>query len=118
MSELNKEILDTYCKNSQIDNSDYIKVGMSTCGLAAGAQETFQTFTDEIKKRNINIQVQKCGCVGKCYAEPLVEVKVEGLPAVIYGKVTQEVALEIIEKHLVEKSLVNDHIFEFQYNQI
>jgi (2Fe-2S) ferredoxin len=47
-----------------------------------------------------------------CYAEPLVEVNVEGLPPVIYGMVNKDVATKILEKHVISKMLVNDYIFE------
>jgi len=91
---------------------DWIKVGMSSCGIAAGAQEVYNFFVEEVKKRNLQIEIKKCGCAGACYAEPLVEVSVEGLPSVIYGTVTKEVATSILEKHVNAKRLVNDYIFE------
>jgi (2Fe-2S) ferredoxin len=91
---------------------DWIKVGMSSCGIAAGAEEVFNFFVEEVKKRNLQIEIKKCGCAGACYAEPLVEVSVEGLPAVIYGAVNKEVATKILEKHVISKRLVNDSIFE------
>jgi NADP-reducing hydrogenase subunit HndB len=91
---------------------DWVKVGMSSCGIAAGAQEVFAVLQEEIKKRNLPVDVKRCGCLGMCYAEPLVEVNVQGVPRVTYGKVTREVAAEIAEKHLAAKTLVNDHIFE------
>jgi NADP-reducing hydrogenase subunit HndB len=90
---------------------------MSTCGLAAGAEETYRTFSEEIKKHNLKVKVEKCGCQGMCYAEPLAEVKSGGLPAVTYGRVTRDVAIEIVEKHIIEKTLVNDHIFDFEYRE-
>lgn len=90
----------------------YVKVGMSTCGIAAGAQEVFDLFTKEIKQHDLNIVVTKTGCLGMCHAEPLVEVSVEGLPSVIYGRVNGEVAHRIIEEHVCGKRLVNDHIFD------
>ena len=49
-----------------------------------------------------------------CYAEPLVEVKIDGLPQVTYGKVTKEIAMKIIEKHVCSKMLVNDAIFSLE----
>jgi (2Fe-2S) ferredoxin len=91
---------------------NYIKVGMSTCGIAAGAEDVFQAMLKEVKKRNVNIEVKKCGCFGMCYAEPLVEVSVEGMPLVSYGRVTPEIAIEIVQRHLVEKTMVNDYIFQ------
>jgi len=102
-------------KMSQVSNDgskDWIKVGLSSCGIAAGAQEVFDFFVEEVKKRNLQIEIKKCGCAGACYAEPLVEVSVEGLPAVIYGAVNKEVAIKILEKHVISKRLVNDSIFE------
>jgi (2Fe-2S) ferredoxin len=92
---------------------EYIMVGMGSCGIAAGAEEVFAALVEEAKKRNIQIDIRKCGCLGMCFAEPLVEVKVEGLPSVMYGKVNKEIAVKIIEKHVVSKMLVNDCIFDF-----
>ena len=47
-----------------------------------------------------------------CFAEPLVEVSVEGAPTVVYGRVNKEIAVKIMEKHVVGKMLVNDYIFD------
>ena len=88
---------------------DWIKVGMSSCGIAAGAREF---FVEEVKKRNLQIEIKKSVCAGMCYAEPLVEVSVEGLPSVVYGMVNKDVATKILEKHVISKMLVNDYIFE------
>jgi len=112
---INKLIPSDLDKMSQVSSDgskDWIKVGLSSCGIAAGAQEVFDFFVEEVKKRNLQIEIKKCGCAGACYAEPLVEVSVEGLPAVIYGAVNKEVAIKILEKHVISKRLVNDSIFE------
>jgi (2Fe-2S) ferredoxin len=95
--------------------AEYVKVGMSTCGIAAGADEVFNTFKSEFQKRGIQVPVTKCGCIGACYAEPLVEVKTSGLPAVRYGRVNKDIALYIITKHLIEKQLVNGYIYDNDY---
>jgi NADP-reducing hydrogenase subunit HndB len=50
--------------------------------------------------------------MGLCSVEPTVEVVVPGMPTVIYGKMTQDVAKELVAKHLVEKKLLDDHIFD------
>lgn len=90
----------------------YIKIGMSTCGIAAGAQDVFDILTKEIKKRDVAIELRRVGCMGMCHAEPIIEVFVEGLPAVIYGRVDSEIALRIMEEHVCAKRLVNDHIYD------
>jgi len=94
------------------EGQEYIKVGLSTCGIAAGAQEVFDLLYKEIKRHDLNIVVSRTGCLGMCYAEPLVEVSVEGLPAVIYGRVNGEVAHRIIDQHICDRRLLNDHIYD------
>lgn len=95
-------------------DSNWIKVGMSTCGIAAGADEVFTILTEEAKKRKIEVEVKRCGCQGMCSVEPLVEVHVAGLPDVVYGKVDKVCAVKILEEHVIAKKLVNDHIYELR----
>jgi len=87
---------------------------MSSCGIAAGAEEVYKTLTEEVKKRNIPVTIKKCGCVGMCSVEPLVEVNVEGVPQVTYGRVNKEVALQILDEHIHNHRLLNDHIYDIQ----
>ena len=64
-----------------------IKVGMSTCGMAAGAEAVFATLGQEVQARGLDARVARTGCAGMCSMEPLVEVKLPGEPAVMYGGV-------------------------------
>jgi (2Fe-2S) ferredoxin len=112
MNKLTPEDLDKMSQPTSDKPKDWIKVGLSSCGIAAGADEVYNFFVEEVKKRNLQIEIRKSGCAGACYAEPLVEVSVEGLPTVIYGLVNKDVATKILEKHVISKLLVNDYIFE------
>ena len=76
MKKNTREDLDKISATPRKESANYIRVGMSTCGIAAGADEVFATLVEEAKKRNIQIEIKKCGCVGMCFAEPLVEVAV------------------------------------------
>ncbi|MDD5347758.1 MAG: (2Fe-2S) ferredoxin domain-containing protein [Candidatus Omnitrophica bacterium] len=114
MEKLTPEKLERLSRTSKHKAKNWIRVGMSTCGIAAGAGEVYAAFVEEARKRNLQVEVQKCGCLGMCYAEPLVEVNVEGAPQVVYGKVTKEIAVKILEKHVVSKMLVNDYIFTME----
>lgn len=107
ITELNKIRNDVKRKNR-----NWIKVGYSTCGIAAGADEVYAVMERELKKRGLEVELKKVGCIGMCYAEPLVEVNVEGVPRVFYGKVDSERAAKIIEKHVAGKILLNDHIYD------
>ena len=89
-------------------------VGMGTCGIAAGAKLTFDALVDSIQKHGLEnkVLIRQTGCMGLCYVEPTVEVAVPGMPVVIYGKMTQDAADELVQKHLVEHVLLNNHIFD------
>lgn len=90
-----------------------IIVGMGTCGIAAGANKTFNTFLDEIKIKNLkNIAVKSTGCMGLCYVEPTITVKSPGKPDIIYGNVDSKTARKIIDEHIIDGKLVDSHIFE------
>jgi (2Fe-2S) ferredoxin len=112
MERITLSNIDEIKKKNTKDRTNNIKVGMSTCGIAAGADEIYNLLTDEIKKRNLNVSILKCGCYGMCYAEPLVEVDVQGLPRVIYGNVDKETAIKIVDKHATGERLINDHIIK------
>ena len=87
-------------------------IGMGTCGIAAGAKQTLDTFISSRDDFNLvdSVIVRQTGCMGLCHSEPTVEVIVPGMPAVIYGNVDVQVAKEIIQKHIIDKELLDDRI--------
>jgi len=91
-----------------------IVVGMGPCGIAAGAKLTFDALVESIQKRGLEnkVLVRQTGCMGLCYVEPTVEVIAPGMPTVIYGKMTKDAADELVQKHLVEGKLLDNHIFD------
>ena len=88
-------------------------IGMGTCGIAAGARGAFQAFVDELDKQNQgHVTVKQTGCMGLCFSEPTVEVVVPGMPDVVYGRVSAEVARRIVQEHIIGGRLVDDHIYD------
>lgn len=86
-------------------------VGMGTCGIAAGAKDTFTALIDALTEKGLtNVLVRQTGCMGLCHSEPTVEVVVPDMPAVIYGKVDAETAKAIVEKHIINKELIDAKI--------
>jgi NADH:ubiquinone oxidoreductase subunit F (NADH-binding)/(2Fe-2S) ferredoxin len=77
-----------------------ITVGMSTCGLAAGAQQVYDALETEIQKQELSAKLVRVGCIGACYAEVLVElVKPRRVPA-IYSQVTPQRVPAILQSYL------------------
>jgi len=114
MKKMTQEDLKNIKAQRAGNEKNWIKVGFSSCGIAAGAQEVFDTLCDTAKKNNADVEIKKCGCVGMCSAEPLVEVQVKNMPKVFYGKVDKDTAIKIVEKHVCAKMLVNDRIYDMK----
>jgi NADP-reducing hydrogenase subunit HndB len=88
-------------------------VGMGTCGIAAGAEQTLAAFREELALHNLqDVAVSRTGCMGLCHAEPTVEVIMAGMPRTIYGKVSDEVARQIVRRHVLGGVLVNHHVYD------
>ncbi|MBI5526103.1 MAG: FAD-dependent oxidoreductase [Deltaproteobacteria bacterium] len=77
-----------------------IFVGTATCGLAAGAGELLEVFPVELKKAGVKAEVVEVGCIGLCYLEPLVDVRLPGRPRVCYQGVTPGILSRIIKRHV------------------
>ncbi|HPD94602.1 MAG: (2Fe-2S) ferredoxin domain-containing protein [Bacteroidales bacterium] len=104
-------------KGEVSENLVQIKVAMATCGIAAGAKPIMEFLIDELDKRGINAVVTQTGCMGYCYAEPTIEVKLPGKDPVIFGYVDKKKADEIIEKYIKNGELV-DGIIPTNYETI
>lgn len=72
-----------------------ILVGTATCGLTAGAGETFDYLRDKARAANWGGIVEKTGCIGLCHEEPLVDIILPGRPRLTYRRVNPETAGKI-----------------------
>ncbi len=95
------------------ENDIQIIVGTGTCGIAAGSKDVINAFIDAVEVQKLeHVTIRQTGCMGLCYVEPTVEVKVPGMPDTIYGKVDAAVAGKIVTEHILGKKLVEGHIFD------
>ena len=86
-----------------------VVVGMATCGIAAGARPVLTAFTEEVSKRNLqNVTIAQTGCIGICQYEPVVEVYEPGKEKVTYVKMTPEMAVKVVNDHLVNGNVVTE----------
>ena len=88
-------------------------VGMGTCGIAAGAKDTFTALVNAITDKGLtNVLIRQTGCMGLCHSEPTVEVVVPGMPTVIYGNVDAATAAAVVDKHIIGHQLIDDKILD------
>ncbi len=67
-----------------------VSVGLATCGIAAGGNVIYEGLKELIEKEKIDAYLTKTGCFGICNEEPLVNVRLPGMPIVIFSKLTKE----------------------------
>jgi NADH-quinone oxidoreductase subunit F len=88
-----------------------IRIGLGSCGIAAGAKKVKQAVEQEITAAGLDLTVQQTGCIGMCYNEPLLDILEDDGTTYTYGHVTEQMVKTIFEEHLkkgrpVEKYLV------------
>ncbi|MEA1947421.1 MAG: NADH-ubiquinone oxidoreductase-F iron-sulfur binding region domain-containing protein [Thermodesulfobacteriota bacterium] len=76
-----------------------VNIGMASCGIAAGAQASFEKAIKEFPGDN-GIKIHQSGCIGFCEAEPLVEILGTGKPRVLYKNITEDKILDAIEDYI------------------
>ncbi len=86
-----------------------IFVGTATCGRGAGAMEVLEVFQTELPKRGIDARIVEVGCIGLCYAEPLVCITKPPRAGICYSNVTPQRAAELIEQYLVNDDCRTDY---------
>lgn len=77
-----------------------VNVGMASCGIAAGAQATYNRALQEFSTKP-DISISQTGCIGFCEMEPLVEIIAPGKPRMMYHHLTEDKIVEAINGFLV-----------------
>ncbi|MCI2082142.1 MAG: (2Fe-2S) ferredoxin domain-containing protein [Bacteroidales bacterium] len=94
-------------KSTNPEKMIQIRVAMATCGIAAGARGVMNAFVEKIEKDKIPAIVTQTGCMGFCYAEPTVEVRIPGKDPVVFGHVDAAKVEEIVDKYIVKGELID-----------
>ena len=78
----------------------WLRVGTALCGQAAGAGAVVAAVREALESRGVEARVSEVGCIGLCYAEPLLDVQLPGGPRVFYGNFDPERADEVVSAHV------------------
>ncbi len=89
-----------------------IHIGMATCGIASGALETKKAFEEALDEQNIEARIHTVGCIGHCYAEPVVVIDYQesGFPPIFYPEVTPGKAKMLVKFFLKEGDPRLEHV--------
>ena len=78
-----------------------IFIGSATCGKSAGASLIQSVIQEELEKKGIDAEIIEVGCIGLCYAEPIITIFKKGNPGIFYGNVTSKIAQKIVNSYIV-----------------
>jgi len=84
-------------------------VGLGSCGIAAGANKTYNKILALKEADKLTFELKKTSCIGMCYREPLVEV-IDSSGSYMYGDMDEDKAVEMIENHIKQGVPLKDYI--------
>jgi len=104
MNKLNKKIslAKKKWKNLEDNAEPIIYIGAASCGRAAGALELLGGIDEFLNQNKVAAKVIQVGCIGPCYLEPLIDIKLPGQPRVSYNNVNIKTLSLILETHLLK----------------
>ncbi|KPL01176.1 MAG: NADH dehydrogenase [candidate division Zixibacteria bacterium SM23_73_3] len=79
-----------------------IYLGTASCGRAAGAMEVLKSVQKTLKENRLKAKIVQVGCIGPCYLEPLMDIRLPSRPRISYANVNPEKATRIIESYLIK----------------
>ena len=91
----------------------WIRVGSAMCGQAAGSLDVIDALRAALDAHGVDAELSAVGCIGTCYAEPLVDVLKPGGSRVFFRNVTPEDAARLVETYLVNDTLPAGAAFGF-----
>ena len=81
--------------------SPWIRIGAAMCGQSSGALEVIDALHADLDRLGITAHIDEVGCLGICYAEPLVDVLRPGTKSrLFFGNVTPEDVSEIVSSYI------------------
>jgi len=78
-----------------------VTVGLSSCGIAAGAADVFSAFQRQFEEKGVDVRLRRTGCIGMCYREPIVDVTTPGGAKYTYGGLTVDQVERVVDEHVV-----------------
>jgi NADH-quinone oxidoreductase subunit F len=84
-----------------LEGKIHILVGTATCGRAAGALDVIDAFKNELERRSADAPIIQVGCIGLCYAEPLVIISKPESLHIVYQNITPDLVPRLVEGYIL-----------------
>ena len=94
--------------------SPWIRIGTAMCGQSSGALEVITALKSELDRQEITAHVDEVGCLGICYAEPLMDILKPGTKSrLFFGNVTPEDVPQIVSSYVAEGRIWTDKVIGY-----
>ncbi len=90
-------------------NNIIVKVGLASCGVAAGAKEVYNALKQYLKENDKPVTLKKTACIGMCFEEPIVQFEGSELGSIHIGKARPEKIISILEDLISRKKLLREY---------
>ena len=92
----------------------WIRVGTAICGHSSGAYEVIDALREALESENIAARIDEVGCLGVCYAEPLVDILLPGgRSRLFFRNVTPDDVPSIVGAYIGSGELPSDKVFGY-----
>ena len=109
------EVLESVAKQRWEDlnsgSKPWIRVGTALCGEAAGSKNLLPRIQNILDALKIDANVSEVGCLGLCFAEPLLDIQLPGQSRVFYRNVSEDDLEQIITSHIKDSNINSDLAF-------
>ncbi len=89
-------------------------LGYGSCGIASGAKNVLKGLESAFE--NTAFTVEKVGCNGLCFAEPIVEVITDNGESILYGRLTEASAIALGESAKNGSLMLENRLTEDELN--
>ena len=83
------------------------------CGHAAGAFDVVDALKAELAGRKVEANLHEVGCLGLCFAEPLVDILKPGRPRLFFKNVTPADVPDLLHNYLEEDRVPEDKVLGY-----
>ena len=109
------EVLESVAKQRWEDlnsgSKPWIRIGTALCGEAAGSKNLLPRIQNILDALKIDANVSEVGCLGLCFAEPLLDIQLPGENRVFYRNVSEDDLEPIITSHIKDSNVNSDLAF-------
>ena len=79
----------------------WIRIGTAMCGQSVGALNVTKSLKSKLETRGIDANVDEVGCLGLCFAEPIIDILKPGHSRLFFRNVNPDDIPDIIESYLI-----------------